>query len=271
MELPRKTPKRFYRLNLSGQRELAPGLILQDIIRHGQSTGWQESEPGEEETIAQILAPFNIHLGSGPGVWTLRSPNPRAVVKDGLLDTPESDYLHLPIIRGLRHISMAMQKILEQAIIAQATIVLDQRLQETTITDETQVAAWFVDICRQVAAHTQSPIEPVQQWVKIALCRLAGVVELDTACTIVPLSPTLLVKAREGLRRKQLKPVADLIGLFTGNVEGVERCVRITRQDEQTLTLQILGTAAVTPEMPPGELIGPPIVINLKTGRVTLK
>lgn len=271
MEPPPKTLKRFYRLNLPGQRELAPGLILQDIIRHGQSIGWQESEPGEEETIAQILAPFNIHLGSAPGIWTLSSSNPGAEVKNDLSDTPEPDYLHLPMMRGLRHISTAMQKALEQAGITQAAIVLDQRLQETAVTDETEIAAWFADVCWQVAEHTQSSIEPVQQWVKIALCRLAGVVELDTACTIVPLSPTLLVKAREGLRRKQLKPIADLTGLFTGNVVGVERCIRITRQDEQTLTLQILGTAAVTPETPSGELIGPPVTINLKTGAVTLK
>lgn len=269
MEPPLKTRNRFYQLKRPGRRELASGMILQDIIRHGESTGWQESEPGEEETIAHILAPFNIGPGSAPGVWTLRSPHPGVVVKNGLSDTPEPDYLNLTMMRGLRHISMAMQKALEQAGITQAAIVLDQRLQETAITDETQVAAWFVDVCRQVAEHTRSPIEPVQQWVKIALCRLAGVVELDTACTVIPISTTLLVKARQGLRRKQLKPIADLTGLFTGHVVGVERCVRITRQDEQTLALQVLGTAAVTPETPPGELIGPPVVINLKTGAVT--
>jgi hypothetical protein len=84
MEPPTKTRKRFYQLNLPGQRELAPGMILQDIIRQGQSTGWQESEPGEEETIAHILAPFNIHPGSAPGVWTLRLPNPGTVVKNDL-------------------------------------------------------------------------------------------------------------------------------------------------------------------------------------------
>lgn len=270
MEPPPKMRKRFYHLKRPGQRELAPGMILQDIIRHGQSTGWQESEPGEEETIAHILAPFNIHPGSAPGVWTLRSPHPGTVVKNSLLDTPEPDYLKLTMMRGLRHISMAIQKALQQAGIAQAALVLDQRLKETAVTNETEIATWFADVCRQVAEHTQSPIEPVQHWVKLALCRLAGVVELNTACTVIPISATLLVKARQGLWRKQLKPIADLTGLFIGNVVGVERCVRITRQDEQTLTLQVLGTAA-TPETLSGELIGPPVAINLKTGAVTLE
>jgi hypothetical protein len=51
----------------------------------------------------------------------------------------------------------------------------------------------------------------------------------------------------------------------------VERCLHITFQDEETIVLDIFDRLKAAESSAVGELIGAPILINLRSGQVNLE
>ena len=60
--------------------------------------------------------------------------------------------------------------------------------------------------------------------------------------------------------------LGDLEGFYTGRVEGEERCLHLTFDDEETLLVDIFDSIAAAMPYGKGDLIVSPLYINLRTG-----
>lgn len=60
--------------------------------------------------------------------------------------------------------------------------------------------------------------------------------------------------------------LGDLEGFYTGQVEGEERCLHLTFDDEATLLVDIFDSIAAAMPYGKGDLIVSPLYINLRTG-----
>ena len=66
---------RLYNLAEHDEYEVA-AKIASEVIQTGESTGWSETELGEQNEIADILLYYNIYPGDQPGTWDFKPERP---------------------------------------------------------------------------------------------------------------------------------------------------------------------------------------------------
>lgn len=269
------TPQKTYNLAVQDAQMVA-SLIAQEVILNGLSTGWQESEAGEQDEIADILTFYNIHPSAEErGTWEFRPDRPvlplETLIAQGQL--PARDLGHL--VSSLNQMARMTQGLVEQVNIAYTTAVVTQRVEEDAATSPEQFKSWFTGVCKQVIENIQLAPFQAERLVHLALCRLAEIPEAEGVYELFQPDPALVLQARKELkkngRQRHIYHMEKLEGYFIGLVGGVERCLHITFQDEETIVLDIFDRLKAAESSAVGELIGAPILINLKSGQVNLE
>lgn len=274
-KMDNNSPTRPYNLDTQDTQMVA-SLIAQEVILKGSSTGWQESEPGEEAEIADILVFYNIHPSQEePGTWEFR-PDRLVLHIDDLIargQLPAQDLGH--IVSSLNQMASTTQGLVEQINIAYTTAVVIQRVEEDAATSSEHFDGWFRGVCDQVTRNIQVIPFQAERLVRLALYRLAEIPEAEGMYELIQPDPTLVLQVRQQLKRngqnRHIYPMEKLEGYFTGLINGVERCLHITFEDEATIVLDIFDHLKAAESSEVGELISLPIIINLQTGTTRLE
>lgn len=267
--------KRKYNLDTQDVQMVA-SLIAQEVILNGSSTGWEEGKAGEQVEVADILTFYNIHPSQEePGAWGFRPDRPplplETLIAQGQL--PARDLGHL--VSSLNQMARMTQGLVEQVNIAYTTAVVTQRIEEDAATSPEQFKVWFTGVCKQVTENIQLAPFQAERLVHLALCRLAEIPEAEGVYELFQPDPALVLQARKELkkngRQRHIYHMEKLEGYFIGLVGGAERCLHLTFQDEETIVLDIFDRLKAAESSAVGELIGAPIIINLKSGQVNLE
>ncbi|GIK40476.1 MAG: hypothetical protein BroJett011_43090 [Chloroflexota bacterium] len=262
---------RLYNLAEHDEYEVA-AKIASEVIQTGESTGWSETELGEQNEIADILLYYNIYPGDQPGTWDFKPERPSlpltTMLRNGLVR--QGDFNEF--LGGLNQLASMMQQFTGQASQFYAAVLIRQGLDDEAAVDADRHAVWSTQIDHQIAQTLKLPPFRASQLTQLTLRRLAGIPDTPDGGQMFPGSPELVMLARQEIQRRERKApqhLAALEGYFSGEIDGETRCLHFTFENQETLVLDIFNSqAAATSIEAEAELIGAPIVINLSTGEV---
>lgn len=216
-----KARTRFYDLARQDEYDVA-ACIAREVITKGESSGWREREPGEEDNLAQTLLRFNIELAQ-PGVWKLRPPDVAVI---GGLD-----------LGVLNQTVAALNGFVQQANIACASSAVSQMIYAKAAGEPKTAGAWYDDLCLQIAARLGISVNKTREIVRKVILSLAGIPELEP----VDFSPKVFASlVRLARMNPTVKHLTQLQGFFLGETQdGQQRSIIVTFEDDGTICIEI--------------------------------
>lgn len=233
-----KVRTRFYNLAKQDEYDVA-ARIAREVITKGESSGWREREPSEEDNVAQILLRFNIELAQ-PGVWKLRPPDVAVI---GGLD-----------LGGLNQVVAALNGFVQQANMAYASSVVSQMIYAKAAAEPKTAGAWYDNLCLQIAAKLGISVNKTREIARKAILSLAGIPELEP----VDFSPKVFAPlVRLARMNPTIKHLTQLQGFFLGETQdGQQRSVIVTFEDDGTICIEIFDGYQVLVDETGGNLTG---------------
>lgn len=216
-----KSKTQFYNLAKQDEYDVAAH-IIREVITKGQSSGWREREPGEEDLLTQILLRFNIEL-TQPGIWKLRPPDVAVI---GGLD-----------LGVLNQAMAALNGFVQQANMAYASSAVSQMIYAKAAGEPKTAGAWYDDLCLQIAAKLGISVNKTREIVRKAILSLAGIPELEP----VDFSPKIFASlVRLARMNPTVKHLIQLQGFFLGETQdGQQRSIIVTFEDDGTICIEI--------------------------------
>ncbi|MCK6623685.1 MAG: hypothetical protein DPW09_01985 [Anaerolineae bacterium] len=244
-----KSKTQFYNLAKQDEYDVAAH-IVREVITKGQSSGWLEREPGEEDRLAQILLRFNIELAQ-PGVWKLRPPDVAVI---GGLD-----------LGGLNQAVAALNGCVQQANMAYASSAVSQMIYAKAAGEPKTAGAWYDDLCLQIAAKLGISVNKTRDITRKIILSLAGIPELEP----VDFSPKVFASlVRLARMNPTVKHLTQLQGFFLGETQdGQQRSVVVTFEDDGTLCIEIFDGYQMLLDETAGNLTGY-ATIDLRRGTI---